>query len=61
MTESWMRETMRDLRTDSPYYWEMKETEQQHRREMEYLRRQELNDMRYEIEDDKDDDEEDED
>lgn len=41
----WMRETMHDLRTDSPYYHEMQETLRDHYREMDILdAEQRLND-----------------
>jgi len=57
MTEDWMRETMSDLRTDSPYYHEMKETLRDHYSKMAEL----VADARAEIMADLDDEEEEED
>lgn len=57
MTEDWMRETMHDLRTDSPYYHEMQETLRDHYRKMDEL----AADERAEIMADLDDEEEEED
>lgn len=59
-TEDWMRETMYDLRTDSPYYWEMEETLREHRREMRQLEDDERDLARFEADVEPEDDEDEE-
>lgn len=55
--DSWKYETMRDLRTDSPYYWEMKETEAEHRRWVEEMEADERAEAMAEYYDDPEEDE----
>lgn len=58
--DSWKYETMHDLRTDSPYYWEMRETEREHQIWLDQMKADELAEARAEayFDDLEDDDEE---
>lgn len=58
MPDDWKNETMADLRTDSPYYWEMKETEAEHRRWIAEVEADERAEMMAEVDyEDSEDDE----
>lgn len=61
MPEDWMRETMHDLRTDSPYYHEMQETLRDHYRKMDELAADERADIIADLDYDEDEDEIDDD
>lgn len=58
--DSWKYETMHDLRTDSPYYWEMRETEREHQRWLDQIRADQLAEDRYEADEDIDEDDDEE-